>query len=148
MLCFFNFSYLRFFLKTKTVIGSSGKSRAEALQCSPLGVRRWGANVAGGARQSFLWTGLLAHGRRLCGGSIYMPTDTCTNELYIFWKYEYVYTKAFSEFSVNHIRDTFRVILQMALVLTYGGSMPVIKIGRMAGQFAKPRTEPDEVRIW
>eukprot|EP01035_Chromulina_nebulosa_P037147 gene37147-50112_t len=52
--------------------------------------------------------------------------------------------EAFSEFSVNHIRDTFRVILQMALVLTYGGSMPVIKIGRMAGQFAKPRTEPDE----
>eukprot|EP00597_Dinobryon_sp_UTEXLB2267_P002825 CAMPEP_0170081690 /NCGR_PEP_ID=MMETSP0019_2-20121128/17486_1 /TAXON_ID=98059 /ORGANISM="Dinobryon sp., Strain UTEXLB2267" /LENGTH=475 /DNA_ID=CAMNT_0010296229 /DNA_START=120 /DNA_END=1547 /DNA_ORIENTATION=+ len=54
--------------------------------------------------------------------------------------------EAFSEFSVNHVRDTFRVILQMALVLTFGGSMPVIKIGRMAGQFAKPRTEPDEVR--
>ena len=48
---------------------------------------------------------------------------------------------------MNHIRDTFRVILQMALVMTYGGSMPVIKIGRMAGQFAKPRTEPDEVRV-
>jgi len=54
--------------------------------------------------------------------------------------------ESFNEFSVNHIRDTFRVILQMALVLTFGGSMPVIKIGRMAGQFAKPRSEPDEVR--
>lgn len=53
--------------------------------------------------------------------------------------------EAFNEFSVNHIRDTFRVILQMALILTYGGGMPVIKIGRMAGQFAKPRSEPDEV---
>jgi 3-deoxy-7-phosphoheptulonate synthase len=54
--------------------------------------------------------------------------------------------EAFSEFSVNHVRDTFRVLLQMALVLTFGGSMPVIKVGRMAGQFAKPRSEPDEVR--
>lgn len=53
--------------------------------------------------------------------------------------------EAFNEFSVNHIRDTFRVILQMALVMTFGGSMPVIKVGRMAGQFAKPRSEPDEV---
>lgn len=54
--------------------------------------------------------------------------------------------ESFSEFSVNHIRDTFRVILQMALILSFGGSMPVIKVGRMAGQFAKPRSEPDEVR--
>ena len=54
--------------------------------------------------------------------------------------------EAFGEFNVNHIRDTFRVILQMALIMTFGGSMPVIKIGRMAGQFAKPRSEPDEVR--
>lgn len=54
--------------------------------------------------------------------------------------------EAFKEFSVNHIRDTFRIILQMALVMTFGGSMPVIKVGRMAGQFAKPRSEPDEVR--
>lgn len=35
------------------------------------------------------------------------------------------------------VRDTFRVLLQMALILTFGGSMPVIKVGRMAGQFAK-----------
>eukprot|EP00600_Ochromonadales_sp_CCMP1393_P006767 CAMPEP_0174967642 /NCGR_PEP_ID=MMETSP0004_2-20121128/7696_1 /TAXON_ID=420556 /ORGANISM="Ochromonas sp., Strain CCMP1393" /LENGTH=508 /DNA_ID=CAMNT_0016216795 /DNA_START=164 /DNA_END=1690 /DNA_ORIENTATION=- len=54
--------------------------------------------------------------------------------------------EAFNEFSVDHIRDTFRVILQMALVMSFGGSMPVVKIGRMAGQFAKPRSEPDEVR--
>ena len=47
--------------------------------------------------------------------------------------------ESFDEFSVDHIRDTFRVILQMALVLTFGASMPVVKIGRMAGQFAKPR---------
>ena len=54
--------------------------------------------------------------------------------------------EAFKEFNVDHVRDTFRVILQMALVLTFGSAMPVIKVGRMAGQFAKPRSEPDEVR--
>lgn len=48
--------------------------------------------------------------------------------------------ESFEEFSVDHIRDSFRVILQMALVLTYGGALPVIKVGRMAGQFAKPRS--------
>lgn len=52
--------------------------------------------------------------------------------------------ESFSEFSTNHIRDTFRVILQMALILTFGGGKPVVKIGRMAGQFAKPRSEPTE----
>jgi 3-deoxy-7-phosphoheptulonate synthase len=54
--------------------------------------------------------------------------------------------EAFNEFNVDHVRDTFRVILQMALVLTFGAAMPIIKVGRMAGQFAKPRSEPDEVR--
>lgn len=54
--------------------------------------------------------------------------------------------EAFNEFNVDHIRDSFRVILQMALVLTFGSSLPVIKVGRMAGQFAKPRSAPDEVR--
>ena len=52
--------------------------------------------------------------------------------------------ESFDEFSVDHVRDTFRVILQMALVMTYGGAQPVIKIGRMAGQFAKPRSNPQE----
>ena len=41
--------------------------------------------------------------------------------------------ESFDEFSVDHVRDTFRVILQMALICTYGGGQPVIKIGRMAG---------------
>jgi 3-deoxy-7-phosphoheptulonate synthase len=54
--------------------------------------------------------------------------------------------EAFGEFNVDHVRDTFRVMLQMALVLTFGSALPVIKVGRMAGQFAKPRSEPDEVR--
>jgi 3-deoxy-7-phosphoheptulonate synthase len=54
--------------------------------------------------------------------------------------------EAFNEFNVDHVRDTFRVLLQMSLVLTFGAAMPIIKVGRMAGQFAKPRSEPDEVR--
>jgi len=54
--------------------------------------------------------------------------------------------ESFKEFDVNHVRDTFRVLLQMSLVLTFGSALPVIKVGRMAGQFAKPRSEPDEVR--
>ena len=52
--------------------------------------------------------------------------------------------ESFDEFSTDHIRDTMRVILQMALVITYGSGQPVIKIGRMAGQFAKPRSSPTE----
>ena len=47
--------------------------------------------------------------------------------------------ESFAEFNANKIRDTFRVILQMAVVMTYSGSMPIVKVGRMAGQFAKPR---------
>jgi 3-deoxy-7-phosphoheptulonate synthase len=48
--------------------------------------------------------------------------------------------ESFSEFSADTIRDTFRVMLQMAVVLTYGAKCPVVKVGRMAGQFAKPRS--------
>ena len=48
--------------------------------------------------------------------------------------------ESFAEFHPNTIRDTFRVILQMAVVLTYASKMPVVKLGRMAGQFAKPRS--------
>src|ERR1043165_1053458 len=44
--------------------------------------------------------------------------------------------ESFAEFHPNNIRDTFRVILQMAIVLTFGAKMPVVKVGRMAGQFA------------
>ena len=53
--------------------------------------------------------------------------------------------ESFAEFSADNIRDTFRVMLQMAVVLTYGAKVPVIKVGRMAGQFAKPRSAATEV---
>jgi len=52
--------------------------------------------------------------------------------------------ESFAEFHPNNIRDTFRVLLQMAVVLTYGAACPVVKVGRMAGQFAKPRSSDDE----
>ncbi len=48
--------------------------------------------------------------------------------------------ESFAEFHPDNIRDTFRVILQMAVVLTFGGGCPVVKVGRLAGQFAKPRS--------
>ncbi|KAL6650055.1 hypothetical protein ACP70R_014279 [Stipagrostis hirtigluma subsp. patula] len=54
--------------------------------------------------------------------------------------------ESFKEFNGNNIRDTFRVLLQMSAVLMFGAQMPVIKVGRMAGQFAKPRSEAFEVR--
>ena len=54
--------------------------------------------------------------------------------------------ESFAEFHPDNIRDTFRVILQMAFVLTFGAAMPVVKVGRMAGQFAKPRSAPTEVK--
>jgi 3-deoxy-7-phosphoheptulonate synthase len=53
--------------------------------------------------------------------------------------------ESFAEFHPNTIRDTFRVILQMAVVLTFASKLPVVKLGRMAGQFAKPRSAPTEV---
>ena len=52
--------------------------------------------------------------------------------------------ESFSEFNADNIRDTFRVILQMAIILTSGTNLPIIKVGRMAGQFAKPRSSPTE----
>ncbi|KQR86241.1 class II 3-deoxy-7-phosphoheptulonate synthase [Sphingomonas sp. Leaf343] len=52
--------------------------------------------------------------------------------------------ESFAEHSANNIRDTFRVILQMAVVLTWASKLPVVKVGRMAGQFAKPRSTPTE----
>ena len=53
--------------------------------------------------------------------------------------------ESFAEFSADNIRDTFKVMLQMAVVLTWGAQLPVVKVGRMAGQFAKPRSAPTEV---
>eukprot|EP00894_Picocystis_sp_ML_P003898 jgi/Pico_ML_1/54415/g469.t1 len=52
--------------------------------------------------------------------------------------------ESFDDFSANHIRDTFRVLLQMSVVLTFAAGMPIVKLGRMAGQFAKPRSAPME----
>ena len=53
--------------------------------------------------------------------------------------------ESFSEFHADNIRDTFRVTLQMAVILTSGMKLPVVKVGRMAGQFAKPRSNPNEI---
>jgi 3-deoxy-7-phosphoheptulonate synthase len=52
--------------------------------------------------------------------------------------------ESFGDFTANVIRDTFRVLLQMSVVLTFGGAVPVVKLGRMAGQFAKPRSSDTE----
>ncbi|MGB0920154.1 MAG: class II 3-deoxy-7-phosphoheptulonate synthase [Alphaproteobacteria bacterium] len=52
--------------------------------------------------------------------------------------------ESFAEFHPDKIRDTFRVMLQMAVVLTWGAKVPVVKVGRMAGQFAKPRSADTE----
>lgn len=54
--------------------------------------------------------------------------------------------ESFRDFSANQIRDTLKVILQMAIVLTYAGRKPVVKVGRIAGQFAKPRSSDTEQR--
>src|SRR6266576_1486307 len=54
--------------------------------------------------------------------------------------------ESFAEHGANNIRDFFRVFLQMAVVLTYAAASPVVKVGRIAGQFAKPRTSPVEKR--
>jgi 3-deoxy-7-phosphoheptulonate synthase len=54
--------------------------------------------------------------------------------------------ESFKEFHPNNIRDTFRVLLQMSAALTFGAAMPVVKVGRIAGQFAKPRSETTETR--
>src|SRR6516165_2133004 len=54
--------------------------------------------------------------------------------------------ESFGEHSANNIRDFFRIFLQMAVVLTYAGASPVVKVGRIAGQYAKPRSSPTEKR--
>ncbi len=52
--------------------------------------------------------------------------------------------ESFAEFHPNYIRDTFRVIMQMAVILSFASGVPVVKVGRLAGQFAKPRSSPVE----
>jgi 3-deoxy-7-phosphoheptulonate synthase len=54
--------------------------------------------------------------------------------------------ESFAEFHPNNIRDTFRVLLQMAVVMTFASKRPVVKVGRMAGQFAKPRSSDTETQ--
>jgi len=54
--------------------------------------------------------------------------------------------ESFAEFHPDNIRDTFRVLLQMAVILTFGAAMPIVKVGRIAGQFAKPRSADTETR--
>ncbi len=54
--------------------------------------------------------------------------------------------ESFAEFGANKIRDSFRVLLQMSVVMTFAGALPVVKVGRMAGQFAKPRSEDMETK--
>ncbi|MEZ5600157.1 MAG: 3-deoxy-7-phosphoheptulonate synthase, partial [Candidatus Competibacteraceae bacterium] len=54
--------------------------------------------------------------------------------------------ESFADFHDRAITDTFRVLLQMAVVLTFAAACPVVKVGRMAGQFAKPRSAPTETR--
>lgn len=54
--------------------------------------------------------------------------------------------ESFAEFGANKIRDTFRVLLQMSVVMTFAGALPIVKVGRMAGQFAKPRSDDNETK--
>ena len=54
--------------------------------------------------------------------------------------------ESFAEFHPDNIRDTFKLILQMALILTSSASLPVVKVGRIAGQFSKPRSSPIEIK--
>ncbi len=54
--------------------------------------------------------------------------------------------ESFAEFHANNIRDTLKVLLQMTVILMYGAGLPVVKVGRLAGQFAKPRSSPVEAQ--
>ena len=54
--------------------------------------------------------------------------------------------ESFAEFNPDNIRDTFKLKLQMSLLLTYSASFPVVKVGRIAGQFSKPRSAPTEIK--
>ena len=54
--------------------------------------------------------------------------------------------ESFAEFHPDNIRDTFKLMLQMSLVLTYSASLPVVKLGRIAGQFSKPRSASTEIK--
>ncbi len=68
--------------------------------------------------------------------------DTSAGRAFLLWGGDCA--ESFAEHGPDTIRDMFRVFLQMAVVLTYAGAVPVVKVGRMAGQFAKPRSTPTE----
>ena len=53
--------------------------------------------------------------------------------------------ESFSNFNANNIKSLFQVMMQMAVVMTFSGSKPVVKVGRIAGQFAKPRSSDTEI---
>ena len=55
--------------------------------------------------------------------------------------------ESFAEFHPNYIRDTFRVILQMSVILSFASGVPITKVGRLAGQFAKPRSSPSKKKM-
>jgi hypothetical protein len=95
------------------------RRRGAACQVSAAGLRGRGAQAEGRA------------GRLRRGEAFLLQGGDCA--------------ESFAEFSADNIRDTFKVMLQMAMVLTYGAKVPVVKVGRMAGQFAKPRSAPTEV---
>ena len=93
---------------------ASGERGSATAPLSAAGLRRRGAQAQGGAGQG---------GR---GEAFLLQGGDCA--------------ESFADFTANNIRDTFRVLLQMAVVLTYGAGVPMVKLGRMAGQFAKPRS--------
>jgi len=68
--------------------------------------------------------------------------DVCNGEAFLLQGGDCA--ESFSEFHANNIRDTFKVLMQMAVVMTYAGGVPVVKVGRLGGQFAKPRSSDTE----
>uniref|UniRef100_A0ACD6AGW7 Uncharacterized protein n=1 Tax=Avena sativa TaxID=4498 RepID=A0ACD6AGW7_AVESA len=100
--------------------GRAGGGAADGGSVPADRLRRGGAQPGGSARGGGSRAFLPPHGRRL--------------------------RRELKEFNANNIRDTFRVLLQMSVVLMFGGQMPIIKVGRMAGQFAKPRSDGFEER--
>jgi len=71
-----------------------------------------------------------------------MLADTAAGDAFLLWGGDCA--ESFIEHGADNIRDMFRVFLQMAVILTYAGAVPVVKVGRIAGQFAKPRSAPFE----
>ena len=99
---------------------SAGRRRGAACDLSAAGVCRRGAQPEEGA------------GPGRAGEAFLLQGGDCA--------------ESFAEHGANNIRDFFRLFLQMAVVLTYAAASPVVKVGRIAGQFAKPRTSPTEKR--